>query len=126
MIIDTDVLIWYLRGNTRAKKIINENIPFKISVITYLELIQGIQNKRELSILQRQLKKWRTEIIPINEIISIYAMYLVENYCLSHSLELTDALIAATVLETKEFLLAANDKHFKFIPNMQIQKFRPG
>jgi len=125
LIIDTDVLIWYLRGNTHAKKIIFDNIPFKISVITYLELIQGLQNKKDLGILQKQLKKWGVEIIPINETISTYAMYLVENYNLSHSLELTDAMIAATVLERNETLLTANDKHYKFILNIQIQKFKP-
>ena len=53
MIIDTDVLIWYLRGNKEAQKIINASIPFKISVITYLELIQGVYDKRELRVFQK-------------------------------------------------------------------------
>jgi predicted nucleic acid-binding protein len=51
VIIDTDVLIWYLRGNENTQKIINANIPFKISVINYMELIQGKKGKRELQIL---------------------------------------------------------------------------
>ena len=126
MIIDTDVLIWYLRGNDHARKAINKNIPFRISVITYLELIQGIQNKMELGILQKHLKKWSVEIIQINESISTHAMFLVENFFLSHSMEVGDAMIAATVMETGETLLTANDKHYGFISNIQIQKFRPG
>ena len=125
MIIDTDVLIWYLRGNTRARKTVVDNIPFKISVITYMELIQGIQNKNDLGILQRQLKKWETEIVQVNKTISTYAMFLVENYYLSHSMKLTDAMIAATVMETNETLLTANDRHYKFVPNLKIQKFKP-
>lgn len=124
MIIDTDVLIWYLRGDTQAKKIIIKNIPFKISVITYLELIQGVRNKKELVIIQKQLKKWSVEILQINESISTYATFLVENYFISHSMELGDALIAATALETNEILLTANDRHYGFIQNLQIQKFR--
>ena len=28
LIIDTDVLIWHLRGNTHAQKVITENIPY--------------------------------------------------------------------------------------------------
>lgn len=39
LIIDTDVIIWNLRGNLNAKKIINKNIPFSISVVTYMELV---------------------------------------------------------------------------------------
>jgi hypothetical protein len=125
VIIDTDVLIWYLRGNNNAGKIVTANIPFKISLINYLELIQGMQDKNELWALQKQLKKWSTEIIQINESISIYAMYLVENYYLSHSMEAGDAIIAATALENNEVLLTANYKHYSFIPNIQIQKFKP-
>ena len=125
MLIDTDVLIWYLRGNINAKKIIDANIPFKISVINYLELIQGMQDKNELRTLQKQLKKWLTETIQIDDSISIHAMFLVENYYLSHSMETGDAIIAATALEKNETLLTANYKHYSFIPNIQIQKFKP-
>jgi predicted nucleic acid-binding protein len=53
MLIDTDVLIWYLRGNENARNIIHNNIPFKISVINYLELIQGMRSKNELKVLQK-------------------------------------------------------------------------
>ena len=125
MIIDTDVLIWYLRGNKEAQKAINAGIPFKISVITYLELIQGVQDKRELRVLQKYLKEWSTEIIQINEAISSRAMFLVEDYYLSHSMETGDAMIAATAIENQEILLTANDKHYGFIPSIQINKFRP-
>jgi predicted nucleic acid-binding protein len=125
MLIDTDVLIWYLRGNTKAQNIIASNIPFKISVINYMELIQGMKSKDELKILQKCLKKWAVEIIQINENISTRAMFLVEDYFLSHSLELSDAIIAAASLERQEALLTANDKHYKYIPNIQVRKFKP-
>jgi predicted nucleic acid-binding protein len=52
-------------------------------------------------------------------------MFLVEDYFLSHSLELSDAIIAATSLERQELLLTANDKHYKYILNMQLKKFKP-
>ncbi|MDR1316846.1 MAG: type II toxin-antitoxin system VapC family toxin [Spirochaetales bacterium] len=125
MLIDTDVLIWYLRGNEKARKIISNNIPFKISVINYLELLQGMKSKNELKLLQKYLRQWSVEIIQINENISTRAMFLVEDYFLSHSLELPDAIIAAASLERQEILLTANDKHYKYIPNMQLRKFKP-
>ena len=125
MIIDTDVLIWYLRGNQNARKIITAGIPFKISVINYMELLQGMKDKSELRILQKCLRKWSTEIIQINENISSRAMFFMEDYYLSNSMELGDAVIAATALEYHEILLTANEKHYGFIPEIQINKFSP-
>jgi predicted nucleic acid-binding protein len=125
MLIDSDVLIWYIRGNKNAQNAINNNIPFKISVINYMEVIQGVKDKRELKLLQKYLKKWSVDIMQINESISTRAMFLVEDYFLSHSLELGDAIIASTALENQETILTGNDKHYKFIPNIQIQKFKP-
>ena len=125
MLIDTDVLIWYLRGNENAQKTVNANIPFTISIVTYIELIQGMKDKRELKLLQKFVKKQSIKIIQINENISSKAMFLVEDFSLSHSMEMGDAIIAATALEKQEILLTANDKHYSFIPNIRVQKFRP-
>ena len=33
LILDTDVLIWYLRGNEKAKELIHRCIPFSISKV---------------------------------------------------------------------------------------------
>ena len=125
MIIDTDVLISYLHGNENAHKIIHANIPFKISVISYIELIQGARNQKELSIIQKHLKKWSTEIIHINENISSRVMYFMEDYYSNHSLEFGGAIIAATALEKNEPLLTASFKFYSFIPNIEINKFAP-
>jgi len=54
LIIDTDVLIWYLRGNINAKSIVEKNIPFSISAVTYMELIQGMKDKIEFRKFQKQ------------------------------------------------------------------------
>ena len=125
MIIDTDVLIWYLKGNDRAKKSVEESIPFSISVITYMELIQGMRNREEFKRFQKQVHKWNTNIIQIDQEISSRAMFYVQEYALSHSMMLADALIAATVVQNSDKLLTANDKHYKFIPTLECMKFKP-
>ena len=125
MIIDTDVIIWYLRGNEKAKELIYKNIPFKISVITYMEIVQGMKDKKELLVFQKHIRKWDVEIIQIDTEISSRAMFFVEDYFLSHSMELSDAIIAATGIQTKDVIMTANDKHYKFIPNIQLEKFKP-
>ena len=125
MIIDTDVLIWYLRGNAKAKTFVESSIPFSISVITYMEIIQGMKNKEEFKIFQKQIQRWNTNILQLNQEISSRSMFYVQEYYLSHSIMLADALIAATVVQNGEVLLTANDKHYIFIPNIECKKFIP-
>ena len=125
MLIDTDVLVWYMRGNEKAKHLINDTIGFSISVVTYIELVQGLRNKKELSILRNSFKNLNATIIYINEEISTKAMFLVEQYFLSHSLQLADALIGATSMIYGLPLLTANTKHYKIIKNIILKKFSP-
>jgi predicted nucleic acid-binding protein len=125
LIIDTDVIIWYLRGNESSRKIVEENIPFSISVVTYMELIQGMKNKEEMRIFQKQVQAWNVNIVQISKEISSRAMFYVQEYALSHSMLLADGLIAATVVQNGESLLTANDKHYKFIPTIACKKFNP-
>ncbi len=126
MIIDTDVLVWYLRGNERSRIVVEGNIPFSISVITYMELMQGMKNKDEMKAFKRQIHKWNVDIIQIDAEISSRAMFYVQEYALSHSMMLADGLIAATAVQNGEILLTANDKHYRFIPTIECKKFDPG
>ncbi len=125
MLIDSDVLIWYMRGNENAKRIVTKNIPFKISVVSYMELVQGMRDKKELALLKKYLKLWGVDVIQITNEISTMAMNFVEKYFLSNSMELQDALIASTSLLHNEVIITANEKHYQFLPNIQINKFIP-
>jgi predicted nucleic acid-binding protein len=125
MMIDTDILIWYMRGNNKAQKIVEKLNGFCISVITYMELVQGMRNKQELVILRRALRKWNVKILFITEDISTKAMFLVEQHFLSNSLELADALIASTAISNGLKLLTGNIKHYKVIKNIETEGFKP-
>ena len=125
MIVDTDILIWYLKGNENAFEAIEELNKFSISVVTYMELVQGMRNKKELNSLRQALKIWNTKIIYISEDISAKAMFFVEQHFLSHSMQLADALIGATAIFCGEPILTANAKHYKVLKDLQIKKFRP-
>ncbi len=85
MLVDTDVLIWYMRGNDKAFKVIEELNEFFISAVTYIELVQGMRNKNELTELRKAFCNWNTKILYINEEISAKAMFFVERHYLSHS-----------------------------------------
>ena len=125
MLIDSDVLIWYMRGNENAKRIVAKAVPFNISVVCYMELVQGMRNKKELVLLKKYLKLWEVEIVQITSEISEMAMDFVEKYFLSNSMELQDALIASTSLVHNEILLTGNEKHYQFLPKIQINRFVP-
>lgn len=125
MVIDTDVLIWYMKGNINAYKTIENSKHFSISVVTYMELVQGMRDKNELNNLRRALNAWGSKILYISEEISVKAMFFVEQHFLSHSIQLADALIGATAISQGLPILTGNDKHYKILKDLQIKKFRP-
>ena len=125
MLIDIDLIIWYMRGNIKASRIINKQNGFSVSVVTYIELVQGMRNKYELTELRKAFKDWGVKILYINEEVSAKAMFYIENFYLSHSLTLADALISATAIVNSLSLLTGNDKHFKQITELKIIKFKP-
>ena len=55
MLVDTDVFIWYLRGYERAAQFLDALPTARISAVTYMELVQGMRNQRELKQLQADL-----------------------------------------------------------------------
>lgn len=125
MIFDTDVMIWYFRGNQKAKEIINKTTEMAISAVTLMELIQGIRNKQELYTLNKFLLANSVRVYYINEEINLHAIHLLEDYALSDGIELADALIAATSLRHGEEILTANVKHYRCLPNLTLNKFIP-
>jgi hypothetical protein len=54
-LVDSDVIIWNWRGREAAAELLGAE-PFAISAVTYMELVQGMRNARELRDLQSDLK----------------------------------------------------------------------
>jgi predicted nucleic acid-binding protein len=125
ILIDTDVLIWYMRGNDKAFDAIENLNGFSISVVTYMELVQGMKNKKELNSLRQALHGWNTKLVYISEEISSKAMFFVEQHFLSHSIQLADALIGASAVTYGLPILTGNDKHYKVMGGLEVQKFIP-
>lgn len=125
MLVDTDVLIWNLRGNPAAAEWLDSRPGFSLSAVSYMELAQGMRDKRELKTLRQALHFWHAPIIHISESISTRATFLVEQHALANAMQLADALIAATALEHGLDLLTANDKHYWPVDGLTIQVFRP-
>lgn len=125
MIFDTDVLIWFLRGNAKAARAVDAEENRSISLVTYMELLQGSKNKQETHEIKAFLKDFGFSTLPLTENIGHRASIYVEEYALSHSIGVADALVAATAVEENEKLLSANTKHFKSVKELQLKQFRP-
>jgi len=124
MLVDTDVLIWNLRGNDKAAALLDRQTALAISAVSYMELVQGLRNKQEMQALRQALRFWSAEIIHISDAISARACFLMEEHALGDSLQLADALIAATALEHGLELHTANVKHYRKISGMILKQFR--
>lgn len=125
ILIDSDVLVWLTRGHPGAAQRLHEINPWRISVVTYIELAQGCRDKAELARLKKGLAARGTEVLPVTPAISQRAAELIDTLALSHNMRLADALIGATALEHHLTLLTANTKHFGAIEGLQIETFAP-
>lgn len=125
MLFDTDVIIWALRGNTKASARIDGASALHLSIVSYMELLKGARDKREQKSIQAFLRDLGFEQLPVTSAISHRAVIYVEEFALSSGLELADALIAATACEHQLPLCTANEKHYRVVTDLDINRFRP-
>ena len=125
MIFDTDVLIWFFRGNTTAAEFLERQTDRQVSIVSIMELYQGSRNRDESRVIRRFFQENAFRIIPINEAISHMAVTLIEDHAQNNGLQVADALIAATARETASILATGNTKHFRSIPGLELKAFQP-
>ncbi|MCR5475269.1 MAG: type II toxin-antitoxin system VapC family toxin [Lachnospiraceae bacterium] len=117
---DTCILIDYLRGKEEIKNTLSKDRTdgLGMSSITYMELMVGAFNKREINTIKKAFADF--EIVELSAAVSIKASKLIETYSKSHGLLIPDALIAATALEYNIPLYTANVSDFRFIPDLVL------
>jgi predicted nucleic acid-binding protein len=125
MLVDTDVLIWLLRGNVKAAQAIDRASDRAVSVFTYMELLQGARDKREVRAIKSFLTDMQFRMLPLNENVGHRASIYMEEYSRTVAMTMADALIAAASVEANEPLLTANDKHYRPIKELDMKRFRP-
>lgn len=120
-LIDTNIIVDYLRKNEKAASFLDsQKLPI-ISTITAGEIYQGAKNKTELKTIKKLLNYF--EIYPFTKQTSSLSLKLLEKYSLSYGLLILDALIAATSIENNLILLTNNIKHFKMIKGLKLKKW---
>ncbi|WP_445370719.1 type II toxin-antitoxin system VapC family toxin [Methylomonas sp. HW2-6] len=125
MIFDTNILIYADRGVVSAKQLILDTQQRSISAVTYMEYVPFCRNKKELAIFENMLQALQFNIHEVDHGISYHARQLVRQFALSHSMEMGDALIAATAMARKELLCTSNVKHFSQINGLMLDHYQP-
>ena len=125
MIFDTDVLIWLQRGNQNAARAVERVAERYLSVLTYMELLQAAQNKRQHEVVTSFLREGGFQTLPLTENIGHRAAVYVAEYALSHGIRAGDAIIAATATENNLALCSGNAKHYRAIQELKLKVFRP-
>ncbi|TXL03012.1 PIN domain nuclease [Methylococcaceae bacterium CS3] len=120
MIFDTNIFIYADRGVLSAKQLILDTQDRAISAVTYMEYVPFCRNKQELAVFEKMLNALHFTIYDIDSSISYQARQIVKQYALSHSVEMGDALIAATAIMHNELLCTSNIKHFIPITELNL------
>jgi predicted nucleic acid-binding protein len=125
VIFDTDVVVWFLRGEPAAGELIDSTADRAVSIVTFMEVLQGVKSKAEMKTTRELLQQRGFRVIPLTEAIGHIAAGLIEEHSMSCGLGVQDALIAATAREVGETLATANVRHFRPIRNLDLKPFRP-
>lgn len=123
ILVDTDVLIWHLRGLPAAAHQLDQLNELILSAVSHMEILQGIRNKNELAAFNKMLQHRHAIVLPISETISHLAIELLEALSLSHGLQMGDALIASTALTHNLHILTGNTKHFRAVSGLEVVSF---
>lgn len=125
MLFDTDILIWVQRGNTKAARLIDSAEQKCLSIQSYMELLQGAKDKRQMKYTKDFIADFNFAILSLSENIGHRALIYVNEYALSSGMRAGDALIAATAVENNLTLSSSNAKHFKVVKELDLKIFRP-
>jgi len=118
-LIDTDVLIEYLRGSEPAARFLEGlEADLLISAISVAELFSGAKGSEELTALDQFMLAF--EVIPVDERLARHGGTLRQEYHPSHGVGLADALIAASAMASGAELLTFNKRHYPMLENVRV------
>jgi hypothetical protein len=125
VLFDTDIIIWVLRGHAGAAATVQGIAQRAVSLMTYLELVEGALSLRDLNLMRALLLDARIAILPLSESIGRRAAAYMEAHALRSGLDAGDAIIAASAVEHGQPLCTANRKHYQRLAGLELKVFRP-
>lgn len=124
VVIDTDILIDFGLDtddavNTMA--VLEKNYLLTINVITAMELYSGCRSKKDIKKVEELIADLHIRFV--SNSISERAYDLMKKFRSSHGVEINDILIAATAIETGAKMISKNQKHYQFIPGLDLLEY---
>ena len=118
ILIDTDVLIDFLRGHDKAVAFVNDFFSrIILSPIVVAELYAGVKGNAELTVLEDFISLFR--VVPLTaEIAKIGGLYK-RDFGKSHGVGLADAILAATADKEQAELKTLNVKHYPMFGGLE-------
>ena len=111
VLVDTDVLVDFLRGHEKAVAFVAEfSSRIILSPIVVAELYAGVKGVEELTVLENFISLFR--VVPLTAEIAKNGGLLKRDFGKSHDVGLVDALLAATANAEKAALKTINVKHY--------------
>lgn len=124
LLIDTDVLIDYLRSRAEAVTYIESlTEPLMMSAITLAELYAGVRDGAERAALDAFAGAFT--VLPVDDEVAVQGGLYRRDYGKSHNVGLADAWIAATAETAQASLVTLNDKHFPMLSNVTVPYQKP-
>jgi predicted nucleic acid-binding protein len=119
MLVDTDILIDYLRGYSDAVSFLEKNVDkVSVSAVSVAELYQGVREGEERTAL-RSMTSAFTLLALTDEIAEIAGLYK-RDYGEQIGCGLADCMIAATANFHDLELVTRNEKHFKMLKSVTV------
>ena len=117
-LVDTDVMIEFLRGNEKARQFIHTKInDMLLSAVTVAELYAGIREGNERELLSQFLNY--VSVVSIDTDIAKLGGLYKRDYGKSHGTGLADAIIAASANTANATLYTFNTKHFPMVNSLE-------
>ncbi len=119
MLIDTDVLIDFLRGQPQAIEFLERHAEdLVISSVTVAELYQGVRDGEEQTKLARTVSAMT--VLPLTEEIAERAGLYRRDFRATNGCGLADCMIAATASHHDLQLASLNARHFTMLPDVRV------
>jgi predicted nucleic acid-binding protein len=117
-LLDTDVLVDFFRGHSKAVAFVNANSPqIILSSIVVAELYAGVKGDAEQVALDDFISLFR--VVPVSaEIAKTGGLYR-RDYGKSHGIGLADAILAATAEAENAQLKSLNTKHYPMLKGLK-------
>jgi predicted nucleic acid-binding protein len=117
-LLDTDVLVDFLRGHSKAVALVNaHSTRIILSSIVVAELYAGVKGDSEQTALEKFISLFR--IIPVDAEIAKAGGLHKRDYAGSHGVGLADAILAATAEVENAELITLNIKHYPMLKDLR-------